>query len=186
MKIKSEKSNTIIQNQPVQITDEDWTSMYKDNFAAIRQFVLTNNGSEQQAEDIYHDAFIAAWRNVQLGKYEYRSEQSLSGYILTIGKNKWIDVLRSAHNKKTVLLAGELESKESDDKESDEEQEIRLVKEQFKNLGENCRQLLVAFYYQKQSMRKISVEKGWTEATTRNNKYRCLQKLRELINQNIP
>ncbi len=168
------------------MTDEEWTLMYKVNFASIRQFVLSNNGNEQQAEDIYHEAFMAAWRNVQLGKYEFRGEQSLNSYIVTIGKNKWIDVLRSARNKKTLPIAMDIESEESDDLLSDEERDIELVKDQFNNLGENCKELLVAFYYRKETMREISAKKGWTEATTRNNKYRCLQKLRELINRNIP
>ncbi len=168
------------------MTDEEWTLMYNDNFAPIRQFVLSNNGSEQQAEDVYHEAFMAAWRNVQMGKYEFRGEQSLSSYILTIGKNKWIDVLRSARNKKTLPIAQDIESEESEDLPSEEERNIKLVKDQFNHLGENCKELLIAFYYKKETMRDISEKKGWTEATTRNSKYRCLQKLRDLINRNIP
>lgn len=172
---------------PEEMTDEDWTLLYKRNFDPVRKFVLTNNGNEQQAEDIYHEAFVAAWRNVQLGKYEFRSEQSLNAYILTIGKNKWIDMLRSASSNKTLHLAGEVESEDSEDEEAlNMDRNLSVVKEQFIKLGDNCKRLLIAFYYRNQSMREIAAEQGWTEPTTRNNKYRCLQKLRELINQNMP
>ena len=58
---------------------------------------------------------------------------------------------------------------------------IKEVKKHFQDLGENCRELLIRFYYKKESMRTISEHFDWTEASTRNNKYRCLQKLRELL-----
>ena len=159
---------------------------YENNFSAVRKYVLSNNGNEQQAEDLYHDAFIAAWRNVQLGKFESRGEGSFRSYILTIAKNKWIDGLRAIRNKQTVhIKPGDL--KAADDPESSEEDRlIDLIKLQFNNMGTHCRDLLIEFYYKKQSMREISEARGWTEHTARNNKYRCIQKLRELINQYIP
>lgn len=187
MEIKSEKSNTTDPHQAEQMTDEDWTLLYQRNFDPIRKFVLINKGNVQQAEDIYHEAFMVAWRNVQLGKYEFRSEQSMNAYILAIGKNKWIDMLRSASRNKTLHLVKEVESEGAEDAEAfNEERDIGIVKKQFKKLGENCQQLLIAFYFKKKSMREIAEMRGWTASTSKNNKYRCLQKLRELINQNIP
>ncbi|HEY0040609.1 MAG TPA: hypothetical protein VGB71_08105, partial [Flavisolibacter sp.] len=58
---------------------------------------------------------------------------------------------------------------------------LAAVRENFTKLGNNCRELLNRFYFQKESLRTIALAFQWTEATAKNNKYRCLQQLRELI-----
>lgn len=187
MEIESAKGDTHTMNQPAKLSDEEWKVMYENNFEVVKQYVLTNSGNEQQAEDLYQDAFIAAWRNVQLGRFESRGERSFANYVLAIAKNKWIDVLRSLRSRKTIQMTGDVEHTETDPWElSEEDKAIELVKQHFAHMGQQCRDLLTAFYYRKQSMKEISFEKGWTEQTSRNNKYRCIQKLRELINQKIP
>ena len=72
-------------------------------------------------------------------------------------------------------------SKEEDELPEEDVQFIKEVRMQFEELGENCRELLIRFYYKKESMRTISKYFDWTEGSTRNNKYRCLQTLRELL-----
>lgn len=154
----------------------------------VRHFVLSNNGNEQQAEDLYHDAFIAAWRNVQLGRFEKRDTNSFANYVLAIAKNKWIDQIRSMQRKKTTSLHDDSTYYGADNEKTEDEddREIENVKQQFEKIGKNCKNVLTDFYYKKLSMRAIAIVNGWTEQTARNNKYRCLQKLRELINQNKP
>lgn len=60
---------------------------------------------------------------------------------------------------------------------------IMKIKEQFKKLGSTCREVLIRFYYRKESLRLIAGHFDWSEATARNNKYRCLQQLREHLKQ---
>ncbi|MEO6948243.1 MAG: sigma-70 family RNA polymerase sigma factor [Ginsengibacter sp.] len=156
-------------------------SLYEDNYPTIEQYVLKNNGTIDDAKDIFHEAFIIVWRNIQLDKFYPENENALAGYLYRIGKNKWLDYLRSIHYKKVTRI--------NDDshhlpEELLPEADIRFitdVKNKFKELGLNCRDLLTRFYYKKESMRIIAEKFGWTEATAKNNKYRCLQRLRELI-----
>lgn len=53
-----------------------------------------------------------------------------------------------------------------------------VVKE-FQNLGDSCKEVLKRYYYLKQSMEEIATYFNWTTATARNNKYRCIQALKE-------
>lgn len=65
---------------------------------------------------------------------------------------------------------------------NDEEQHyIEKVEQHFKNLGEPCREVLTLFYFLKKNMQQIAANFLWTEATAKNNKYRCLQRLRNLV-----
>lgn len=144
--------------------------------------MLKNNGCIDQAKDIYQEAFIAVWRNIQLDKFYPESENALAAYLCQIARNKWIDHLRSKsyQNKRPI---NDLVHKLSDENIEEEEDNrfIDAVKKHFEKLGENCKEVLTRFYYKKESMKKIASRFGWTDATARNNKYRCLQSLREII-----
>ncbi|RYF87267.1 MAG: RNA polymerase sigma factor [Chitinophagaceae bacterium] len=157
-------------------------ALYQQNFQRVEHYVLNNNGSTDEAKDVYQEAFIAVWRNIQLDRFTPVTETSLSGYLYQVAKNKWLDHLRSSHYKKVVPL------KEMEDGKVEivtlQETELAYlgsVRDNLAKLGDNCRELLMRFYYRKESLRVIAAAFDWTEATAKNNKYRCLQKLREFI-----
>jgi RNA polymerase sigma factor (sigma-70 family) len=155
--------------------------LYKDNYYQTEKYVLNNNGSEDQAKDIYQEAFITVWRNIQLNKFIPEKDHSLSGYLYRIAKNKWLDHLRSVQHKKIISLDDDTEEKMAETFDEDNLEYIKEVKKNFHRLSDNCKELLRRFYYAKESLKIIAEQLEWTEATARNNKYRCLQKLRELI-----
>ena len=157
--------------------------LYQANFHKVESFVLNNNGSSEEARDIYQDAFIAVWRNIQLNRFEPRSESALDGYLFQVAKNKWMDHLRSGHYNKIVRMKDAAQYQHEDEAPSTEEDEyLAAVKKYFPQLGDNCKKILALFYYENESMKQIAESMGWTEATAKNNKYRCIQKLKELIN----
>jgi RNA polymerase sigma factor (sigma-70 family) len=153
---------------------------YTNNYYKAEQYILKNNGTIEYAKDIYQEAFIAVWRNIQSEKFHPENENSPAAYLHRIVKNKWLDHLRSQHHKKTIPLAGDTDSVEEVWPEEDLLY-LTEVKNKFKYLGENCKQVLIRFYYKKESMRAIAEKFEWTEATAKNNKYRCLQRLRDLL-----
>lgn len=147
---------------------------------------MQNNGSEDDAKDIYQEAFVAAWRNIQLDKFMPQNETSLGGYIYRIARNKWLDQLRSVKYKKTIALAEEDRAfAEEQETAEDDSAYIEAVKTNYRLLGDQCKKLLNLFYFEKESMREIAVHFSWTEASAKNNKYRCLQKLREMTTNKL-
>ncbi len=158
-------------------------AVYVQHFDKIKFFVLQNNGSEDDAKDVYQDAFVTVWRNIQLDKFKPQNETSLGGYIYQIAKYKWIDQLRSVKYKKTIPLAeANIAFIEEETLADDDVEYIEAVKANYRQLGDQCKKLLNLFYFEKESMREIAVHFSWTEASAKNNKYRCLQKLREMTN----
>ncbi len=158
-------------------------TIYLANFSKVESFVLANNGDAEQARDIYQEAFIALWRNIQADKFHPENETAIDGYLYQIAKNKWLDYLRSGHYTKLVRLQ-ETTPEESTAEVKEESEDLHIIKKHFKELGDNCRKVLSLFYYNNHSLKKIAAKMGWTEETARNNKYRCLQKLREAVNKN--
>lgn len=156
--------------------------MYVQHFDKIKQFVLQNRGSEEDAKDIYQEAFTAVWRNIQLDKFQPKSETSLGGYIYQVAKYKWIDQLRLRKNKKTIaLVEGSDAFIEKQTLTDDNLGYLESIKVNYRQLGEQCKELLNLFYFKKENMKQIAARFSWTEASAKNNKYRCLQKLREMV-----
>jgi RNA polymerase sigma factor (sigma-70 family) len=157
--------------------------IYAANYPAIEKFILANSGTREDAKDIYQEAFLAFWRNVQLNKFEAQHENAVSSYLMRIAKFKWIDVLRKNETRKTTGMETDHadESPVYDVLEKEEETYLNLVKTRYKTMGEPCKELLYRFYFKKEMMKQIAAHFSWTEATAKNNKYRCLHKLRNLV-----
>jgi RNA polymerase sigma factor (sigma-70 family) len=170
-----------VQLQAIKANDEPaLKQLYEENYPKVEKYVLENNGSQDEARDIYQEAFVAVWRNVQLDKFQPRSNTALNGYLYQVAKNKWLDHLGSAHHLKVVPLA-ESQDYEAEEVPAEDNNFIERVKKELKNLGKNCKDLLTRFYYGAQSLREIAKANKWTEQTARNNKYRCIEKLRNLM-----
>ena len=165
-------------------------SIYTKNYPKVEVLVLKNNGTKEHAKDIYQEAFLAVWQNIKQDKFIPKSKSSINGYLYTIAKNKWMDVLRSQGYKKTIV-ASQLQHFEIKDEEDNgidddilKDKRLKDVMLAFKNLGEACRSLLRKFYFEKKSMNLIAEELSLDSASTRNKKYRCMKKLRQIALKN--
>ncbi len=101
-------------------------------------------------------------------------------------KNKWIDQLRKNKTRpvEAVGNADKLEARHIETEEDEKYKYLIQVRENFLQLGDKCREILSMFYYRKKNLKEIADQYGMTEASAKNSKYRCLQKLRELVFNN--
>lgn len=162
--------------------------LYKHSFHTVRQFVVKNNGSETDAHDLFQEAIVATWLNIRENKYESQNGSSIEGYLFQIARNKWLDRLRSKSFKSTVSLADEgLASDEPTEIEVDDSEErLAYLQTLYEGLGEKCKRILKAFYYQKKSLKEISAELGFDAESLRTMKYRCMMQLRKRHLENKP
>ncbi|GAB5476375.1 MAG: RNA polymerase sigma factor [Maribacter sp.] len=151
-------------------------------FPKIKIYVLKNNGNETQAKDIFQDAFIACWKNIKANKLA--EDSNVEAYLYRIAQNKWTDYLRSAEYKKKKSGPDLLKSVTADDTsgldESEEETKRKAMQQALAQLGENCKVLLNLFYFERKSMDAIARTLNLASASARNQKYRCMEKLRKL------
>ncbi len=160
--------------------------LYVSNYPKIELLILKNSGSKDDAKDIYQEAFLAVWQNIKQNRFIPKNESSINGYLYTIAKNKWLDTLRSKGYKKTLVTSRlyhfEIKDEENNGINDDILKDNRLqdVIQAFTHLGEACKNLLSKFYFEKKSMNLIAQELELDPASTRNKKYRCMKKLREL------
>ena len=161
-------------------------NLYKTNFAKVKRYVLKNSGDEQQAKDVYQEAFIAMWRNIKNDRFTAESENAINGYIFQIAKYKWLDHVRSVKYKNTTFINREIEYDEPDIEIGEAtNKKIKILMDCIGNLSERCQNLLKLFYFERKPYKEIAQILSMDEASARNAKYRCQEQLKKMI-QTIP
>jgi RNA polymerase sigma factor (sigma-70 family) len=157
-------------------------AIYKDNFPAIQLFVLSNNGSSDDAMDLFQEAMILLYEKAVAGDLELNCK--LKTYIYSVCRRLWLKRLQQM--KRTGNSVETLEDTipvEEDLEEQERKNEAFLQMEQaLSKLGEPCKSLLEAFYIQKKHMNEISEEFGYTNSdNAKNQKYKCLMRLKKIF-----
>ena len=158
---------------------------YADNYSKVEAYVIANSGTNEQAKDIFQDAYSAFWFNVREGKFVPQNETALQGYLYQIAKFKWLDVLRTSRKKKVSRMKDMMIEDDSLTNtmaiENEHEQKVQMVMAAFEQLGNDCEKILKQFYFKQLSMQEIAEQFDITEHSARNKKYRCIEKLRNVV-----
>lgn len=151
--------------------------LYREHFPTIKNFILQNSGSSDEADDLFQDALVVFY--VKVRKDEYRSNSSLKTYLFGISRNLWLKELRKKRTATKNLAVNDEVDFQKEIFIQESQMTIRKVMEY---INEECKRLLIDFYYEGQSMAKLTIKYGLgSEAATKNKKYRCLQKLINLV-----
>lgn len=149
----------------------------------MRNYILKNNGTEDDAKDVYQEAVITAWMNARKGKYQAQSKTSPGAYIYQIARHKWLDKLKSKTNRTTVRLVDEDKHHIAEDDvhlRDEREERIDYSVKLYNELGKQCKTVLKMFYFEKLSLKEIANELDKEPGSIRTIKYRCMMKLREM------
>jgi len=158
--------------------------LYKRNFPIVRQFVLNNNGRAADAEDVFQDGVVALWDNIQKGSFILHEGVKIGSYLNKVCRYRWLERLKSAGHKRSVALPDHVE------KEDDSEnalgdlistEEIAALEQKFRMMGDKCQQILKLYYYEKKSMAEIATILDMQPNSVKNEKYRCMEKLKKLF-----
>ncbi len=160
------------------------SALYKKFFQVILKHVLHNNGTEDEARDIYQESIIVLYKNAQ--KPDFVLNCALQTYIFSVARRLWLKQL--GKNAQLYRINREDEEEEFTDTGFDadahEEKELQLEKmqESLEQMGEPCKTLILDFYINQLSMEEIAGKFGYTNSdNAKNQKYKCLQRLKRLF-----
>ena len=155
---------------------------YRDDFIAFARKYHVN---DEDIFDIYQDSIIAFFENVQNGKVRELSS-SVKTYLFGIGKYKLIDRFRQNGKEAEIERLENIE----EPLENTFEELLNLnhrqqqLKEAINELGSQCKDLLILFYYRQYSIESIQNEMDYkNENVVKAHKSRCMKSLREIINK---
>lgn len=148
--------------------------IYKKNYKMVTRLIINNNGSEDEAKDIYQDAILVFWQKAKRDDFVLTSK--ISTFIYSICQNLW----RKELERKSKLSNEEKDGFEIND--FDKKEREKIINECVNSLGETCKKVLTFYYFDNLSMQEIAEKMGFANAdTAKTKKYKCKKELDELI-----
>ena len=187
LSIKYSRVNTAIQEKELlkrlAINDKQAAeTIYKDNYNMVQALIINNNGSSDDARDIFQEAMIVLYEKAKSGTFELNC--LLKTYIYSVSRRLWLKRLYQLQKYggqienmvETVAVEEEIEAHQQ------RNTAFQAMEKSMNNLGEPCKSLLEAYYLQKRNMTEIAGSFGYTNAdNAKNQKYKCLVRLKKLF-----
>ncbi|MCK9410643.1 MAG: sigma-70 family RNA polymerase sigma factor [Bacteriovoracaceae bacterium] len=162
--------------------DEALVMLFRQNQKAVSSYVLRNNGSQDDAEDVLQESVIILWERVKRGRFEYSAK--LSTFIFAVAKNVWSRKrMRKYREPATEFENSALDSGEQSALDSlIDSERSRLIASALEKLGDPCRMLLVLYYWEERSQEEIALQMGFANAATvKSKKYTCMKMLENIL-----
>lgn len=156
--------------------------IYKDNYGVVQALIINNNGSIDDARDVFQETMIVLYEKARFGSLELNCQ--IRTYIYSVARRIWLKKLQQQSR-----FVGELNMTESViaveddiDEHQKRDTEFGMMEKAIQSIGEPCRGLLEAFYLQKKNMQEIASEFGYTNAeNAKTQKYKCLVRLKKIF-----
>ena len=157
-------------------------SLYKSHFPMVQHFVINNNGSFDDAKDVFQEAMITLYEKVQTDSFTLTCQ--IKTYLFSICKHLWLKRLQQM-GKYNAPLSSEEESVSVEvDMEEFNKKDVAfaIMDRALNSLGEPCKSLLEGYYLNKKGMQELADDFGYTNAdNAKNQKYKCLLRLKKLF-----
>lgn len=148
--------------------------LYKKYYRMMTKIVLSNNGSEDEAKDVYQEALLAFWQKAASGKLVLTSK--ISTYLYSICLNQW----RKELDRKSRLSSEEVDKEEF--QTHDAKERLKIVMDCIGQLGDVCKKVLTYYYFDGMGMPEIAEKMNFANTdTAKTKKYKCKKKLDSLI-----
>jgi RNA polymerase sigma factor (sigma-70 family) len=166
--------------------DESIKAIYRNHFDSLCWYVINNNGSRQDAEDVFQEVVVAFIDLLQ--KDKFRGDSTVKTFLFSLNRFTWLNELKRrgrtlAREEKYEkgMATAELDASELIAAREGKQEVLKIVSE----LGETCKKILLLFYYENLSMKEILEKMHYeNEQVVRNKKYKCLKQLEQLVNAN--
>lgn len=175
----------LLQSKYADEQNKAFVYLYEALYDKFSNYILKRGGQSVEVEDFLQEGLVVLYKLA--GQDKLRNIQDVKSYLFIICKNLWVkskskhktfeeidDSIRSIGEEPTIvnhLLEAERE---------------RIIQVVLKTLGEECRKILVLFYYQGLSIKEILKQVNFaSENSLKNKKVKCMKALRELV-QNTP
>jgi RNA polymerase sigma factor (sigma-70 family) len=157
-------------------------ALYKEHFGMIQVFILNNNGSSDDARDIFQEAMIVLYEKAISGNFELTAQ--IKTYIYSVSRRLWLKRLQQMQRFGAPVESLAEAVQVDEELEAHEKRNTAFVtmEKALSHIGEPCKSLLEAYYLQKKNMQEISTQFGYTNAdNAKNQKYKCLARLKKMF-----
>lgn len=156
--------------------------IYKSCYPVISALVTGNNGTSDDAADIFQEGLIVLYEKSLQPDFELSSQ--IRTFLYAVCRRLWLKRLQSSDRQlisiedteNTAAVEVDLDQHEVRNKE------FAIMESAMAKVGEPCKSLLEAYYLQKKGMKDIADSFGYTNAdNAKTQKYKCLVRLKKLF-----
>ena len=157
-------------------------TIYRENFTMIQSFIVNNNGTVDDARDVFQEAMIVLFEKSRSATFTLTCQ--IKTYVYSVCRRLWLKRLQQAGRfgahiermEETIPVEEEITDHEK--KNAD----YNLMDAAMGKIGEPCKSLLEAYYIHKRNMQDIADDFGYTNAdNAKTQKYKCLIRLKKLF-----
>lgn len=157
-------------------------TIYRDNYGMVQALIINNNGTTDDARDVFQEAMIVLYEKARSGTFELHCQ--IKTYMYSVSRRLWLKKLQQT--KRFTSDFGDPDSvvpvEEDLDDHLKRDQEFGMMEKAIMGLGEPCKSLLEAFYIEKKNMQEIALDFGYTNAeNAKTQKYKCLMRLKKIF-----
>ncbi|GHE54691.1 MULTISPECIES: RNA polymerase sigma factor [Roseivirga] len=149
----------------------------------IKWITYSHKCTKEQAVDIFQYAILSFYENVLEDTVEEINDAGIKTYLYSIGKNKLLsDSRRDSRLSFNEELEDNLLLEEIDDQTQDREGKLEKVRSIIETLQNPCADILKLFYFNNLSNDEIAEVLGYKNGNTvKNLKYKCIQRIKRLL-----
>jgi RNA polymerase sigma factor (sigma-70 family) len=157
-------------------------TIYKENFNTIQSLIINNNGSSDDAKDVFQEAIIVLYEKVQTEGFELHCQ--IKTFLYSVSRRLWLKRLQqqSRYSSPGDNMEAVVDVDEDLSVHEQKDLELDMMEKAIGNLGEPCKSLIEAYYLQKKSMQEIASDFGYTNSdNAKTQKYKCLVRLKKIF-----
>jgi RNA polymerase sigma factor (sigma-70 family) len=157
-------------------------TIYRDNYGMVQSLIINNNGSADDARDVFQEAMIVLYEKARSGTFELQCQ--IRTYMYSVCRRLWLKKLQQSRRFTTDFGDPDALVPVEEDLEEHlkRDQEFGMMEKAILGLGEPCKSLLEAFYIEKKNMQEIAAGFGYTNAeNAKTQKYKCLMRLKKIF-----
>ena len=165
--------------------------LYSNCFPTVSRMIILNNGTEDEAKDVFQEAVLVLYDKV-VHRKDFELNCLLRTYLYAVSRRLW---LKSLKEKGRFIADSDLVLDNEDSTETnaamdtnmdlslhlEKEAQFEKMEQCLDQLGEPCRKILLDFYMEGKSMQQICEQLGYSNAdNVKNQKYKCLKRLKKI------
>ena len=180
--MKQENSEKILLQGLARNDKKAVETIYRENYSTVQSLIINNNGSADDAKDIFQEAMIVLYEKARSGTFELSCQ--IKTYIYSVSRRLWLKKLQQANRYSGDMGNAEavVQVEEDIQDHTRRDAEFLMMEKAIVSLGEPCKSLLEAFYLQKKNMQEIATNFGYTNAeNAKTQKYKCLTRLKKIF-----
>jgi RNA polymerase sigma factor (sigma-70 family) len=157
--------------------------LYDVSLKKVRHYITSNNGSKEDANDIFQDTVIVLFNQIRSNKFNEAS--SIDAFMYSVARNLWIDKVRRDKKMTRYDSPDQFASISDNQNLLDDlikKEKSAAMKQVFDKLDEKCQKILSYVIYEKRSMKEIAELMGYnSDDVAKTNHYRCKGYLTKLV-----